>query len=143
MTEELHPDDIAEGLERAAKDLRAGRRLSLTVADLLDQARAHILRPLPPRKIPTADSRCTCPSGGGSLRWPCPAYPSTAEPPSIDTMAPGTTLRADTTYGTRGELFFAAADGWLYGIGGVRTNPDDIDPSTIRDVTPPAGGAGG
>jgi hypothetical protein len=61
----------------------------------------------------------------------------TAEPPRIEDLTPGSTFRADTTHGTQGELFFAAADGWYYNIMGIITNPSDIDPSTIRDVTPP------
>ena len=27
-----------------------------------------------------AQARCTCPSGDGSLRWPCPAHPAEAQP---------------------------------------------------------------
>jgi hypothetical protein len=67
-----------------------------------------------------------------------PTPTPTAEPPRIEDLAPGSTFRADTTHGTQGELFFAAADGWFYNIMGIITNPRDIDPSTIRNVTPPA-----
>ena len=31
-------------------------------------------------KTPVEAPRCTCPSGDGSLRWPCPAHPPEAQP---------------------------------------------------------------
>lgn len=32
------------------------------------------------KQQPPAEVRCTCPSGDGSLRWPCPAHPPEAQP---------------------------------------------------------------
>lgn len=34
-------------------------------------------RPLPGRRPEPEGLRCTCPSGDGSLRWPCPSHPPT------------------------------------------------------------------
>lgn len=42
----------------------------------LDAAIAALSAPQPPAEA----QRCTCPSGDGSLRWPCPAHPPEAQP---------------------------------------------------------------
>ena len=39
-----------------------------------DYDRRHTLTP-----TPQVDSTCTCPSGDGSLRWPCPQHPPTPQ----------------------------------------------------------------
>lgn len=33
---------------------------------------------------PGGSTTCTCPSGDGSLRWPCPQHPPTPEPGGSD-----------------------------------------------------------
>jgi len=76
--------------------------------------------------------------------------PGTSEPPRIEDMAPGTTLTGAMLPADRGGY---RPEGWertrrwfVFGSGkGVRVvsdsgwpyQPEDIDPSTIRDVTPP------
>jgi hypothetical protein len=51
-------------------------------ADLLMHEGANALEA---RQAPLTDSAiCTCPSGDGSLRWPCPAHPAPAVPEAID-----------------------------------------------------------
>jgi hypothetical protein len=65
---------------------------------------------------------------------------SVGKSPSIADMVPG------TTFVTEGQRFMriqtASGLGWaptLVSEGGMFAGADDIDPSTIRDVTPPVG----
>ncbi|PZE66914.1 hypothetical protein [Curtobacterium sp. MCBD17_021] len=61
---------------------------------------------------------------------------SPAEPVSIADMAPGTTFTGRIWGETDDELWFRTALGAV-SASGVRASDDHIDPSTIRDVTPP------
>lgn len=58
MTEKMHPDDIGEGLEQTAKQLRAGMVPLMgasALADLLDQARDYMDCPEPSVQPPTRE----------------------------------------------------------------------------------------
>ncbi len=79
-------------------------------------------------------SMCLCGS-------PVAAALHDAEPPRIEDLAPGTTFTAQY----RAGAFAGKATRWRrddYGVvlasTGLRIDQRDIDPSTIRDVTPPA-----
>lgn len=63
----------------------------------------------------------------------------TAQPPSIAYMAPGTELTADYFRITRRVRVIDPGGVWLRGIDdeSLSVRADDLDPSTIRDVTPP------
>ena len=77
----------------------------------------------------SASPECTCPSGDGSLRHPCPAHPS-ASPAARDVLAErrrqvtaeGWTLEHDDWYGC-GELASAAA---AYALSGAGWDKDSI-----------------
>ncbi|PYY32366.1 hypothetical protein DEI89_13110 [Curtobacterium sp. MCBD17_030] len=76
---------------------------------------------------------------------------STAEPPRIEDMAPGTTFTGDRPkghlvaeggqivrrHGRRFMKLVFLADSELVNDRGELVDADEIDPSTIRDVTPP------
>jgi hypothetical protein len=47
---------------------------------------------------PATDAQCTCPSGNGSLRWPCPAHP-----PGLDKVHTDGKCRAATQAAAQGE----------------------------------------
>lgn len=59
---------------------------------------------------------------------------SPADPPSITNMAPGTRFRTDDDTWTVMDSF---GDRWLQKGDGDAWDIEDLDPSTIRDVTPP------
>lgn len=58
----------------------------------LDAAIASLSAPQPPAEA----LRCTCPSGDGSLRWPCPAHPPEAQPVYVGVDLEGGWIRATT-----------------------------------------------
>lgn len=81
---------------------------------------------------------------GGDMRdnEPCHACNSTGmavPPPSVQDMAVGTTFTADFVFGNRGCRFERGDGDAPIRLVPARTSYwiDDIDPSTIRDVTPP------
>ena len=47
-----------------------------------------------PVRAPAEALRCTCPSGDGSLRWPCPAHPPEAQPVYVGVDLEGGWIRA-------------------------------------------------
>lgn len=49
----------------------------LSDADLAQHAAGAIQQALCDERQ-TREAKCTCPSGDGSLRWPCPAHPPTS-----------------------------------------------------------------
>lgn len=49
------------------------------------------------QKIAFAPTPCTCPSGDGSLRWPCPTHPPADGPADATTIAAGNAPADDTT----------------------------------------------
>ncbi len=59
------------------------------------------------------------------------------EPPQIEYMAPGTTFWGKFTPGGELRQFTRIEGDYPVLIRGVEYRADDIDPSTIRDVTPP------
>ncbi len=69
--------------------------------------------------------------------------PPTAEPPRIEDLAPGTTFRAkhvdpeECGNAMRTWFVFGLRRVILFNDWGQRWSVDSIDPSTIRDVTPP------
>lgn len=56
-------------------ELRSKAGVCKRHADELESAIASL-------SAPAEAQRCTCPSGDGSLRWPCPVHPPEAQPPS-------------------------------------------------------------
>lgn len=62
-----------------------------------------------------------------------------AGPPRIEDMAPGTTFRADTIATRYGSRWTVLPSGRVESGMGIGHEASEIDPSTIRDVTPPAG----
>lgn len=65
-----------------------------------------------------------------------------AGPPRPEDMAPGTTFTADDASNGRTSRWRKEPDGWFSHVvnGGRQVSPQPrIDPSTIRDVTPPKG----
>jgi len=63
-----------------------------------------------------------------------------SQTPSIAGMAPGTTFRGRTLDGVLSSvdlLWFVDAAGNVFSIGAHHIDGQRIDPSTIRDVTPP------
>ncbi len=83
--------------------------------------------------LPTV-GRCGLCGGSGRV---------TAEPPRIEDMAPGTTF-VGTLSPTRGSVaeprtrrLFVTVGPDLYDERGLHWYEEDVDPSTIRDVTPP------
>jgi hypothetical protein len=104
-------------------------------------ARVHAVLALFPQPTPSAEPRTACatcdgtryvtgPTGGGV---PCPTC--NAEPVSIADMAPGTRFVGDVRHGT--QTFMVTIDSVIAAESGLNYFPEDIDPSTIRDVTPP------
>ena len=71
----------------------------------LDAAIASLSAQQPPVEA----RRCTCPSGDGSLRWPCPAHPPEAQPVAGDAVAVIEEMRSRMS--SRGRV----GDGPVYG----------------------------
>lgn len=73
------------------------------------------------------------------LFGPLPSGTSTAEPPRIEDMAPGTMFTAQMIGSNREHRLTAPNFGVQYHVADhdVWIHRRDIDPSTIRDVTPP------
>jgi hypothetical protein len=120
---------------------------------------------LTPQPTPTAEPRMTCvdprphdahegDTGFGDepdidwVHWKCPGVIlNAAEPPRIEDMAPGTTFVAQTSLSERTWHLFMVTEHVSYIDGStirLYRTPEDrafvdstIDPSTIRDVTPP------
>ncbi len=61
-------------------------------------------------------------------------------PPSIADMASGTTFTAELTEYPLRPLRFTREVGWYVSVGSVDYAHTEVDPSTIRDVTPPTEG---
>lgn len=92
---------------------------------------------------PTAEASCECEhtsfdhghsEGDGCLHCPCKEF--TPAPPSIADMVPGTTFMARHVRGFWDQ--FSVECGSLRRQGRGTCGADEIDPSTVRDVTPPA-----
>jgi hypothetical protein len=79
---------------------------------------------------------------GGDMRddEPCSACRGTglAEPPRIEDMAPGTSFTASRDWGARLVMrFMVTKSSQCVDHNGTWANASSIDPSTVRDVTPP------
>lgn len=70
--------DALKGLmaERSGSKKQCGHDFDCVCAS--DKARAAIAKAESAVSEPTHRTTCTCPSGDGSLRWPCPTHPPTA-----------------------------------------------------------------
>lgn len=83
-------------------------------------------------KAPGRDAILVCGELHTLLSQPTPS----AEPPRIEDMAPGTTFTASTWQKYLSHWTYLPDGGVLSGMG-VWHDRADVDPSTIRDVTPP------
>lgn len=115
-----------------------------------DMAASNELLALLSQPTPTAEQECTCfpvperlhtthygatdPATTLEPNPDCPLHFPTAEPPRIEDMAPGTTFTAVSLRGP--ERWTRQIDGVTDRHGNV-WSIDELDPSTIRDVTPP------
>lgn len=90
---------------------------------------------------PTAES-CTCPSGDGSLRWPCPVHPP-ADAHDAKGMAPGTVLRGKVHGQYLERTLVATGDCFIDTVTRIAVPRDLLDPTSVRHVTSPPGGGGG
>lgn len=88
------------------------------------------------RKFPRRECDCWKQWVASLLAKPLPP----TAPPSIADMAPGTELTADYHPVTRRVRVIDTGSVWLRGIDdeSPSVRVDDLDPSTIRNVTPPA-----
>jgi hypothetical protein len=125
---------------RSASDLRAYLVQPREQADRHIRQQQHLSQP-----TPTVEP-CTCPPPATHLGegpdQDCPKHGDRfhAAPPSIADMVPGTTFTASYGKDLSGTTRWMRCTGpsRCVNVGGVRFDAYAIDPSTIRDVTPPS-----
>lgn len=128
------------------------RALTSMTTERYDNAAARELEALLPQPTPTAEHADDCSidvvtwvPGWEGVPTALPGHcdcgrGADAKPPRIEDMAPGTTFtaRLHLMDGLTDRCVFMRVDGVdVVDDAGARWHPQDIDPSTIRDVTPP------
>jgi hypothetical protein len=106
------------------------------------------LRAAQPAQAPT----CTCPSGDGSLRWPCPVHPPEAVPAPVqagsatdkDSLTVGATVQAQPEQGSGDDDLLTIA--YMSGLfDGRRTKPSEQELLALLPgpyyMDPPDGGS--
>lgn len=95
------PDDVLDALQKVARirldmnDFDGDRR---GIADCLGDAEEALIEVVNRRAaMLQAEPVCTCPSGDGSLRWPCPAHPGNSPVIGID-LASGPDRTVEVSY---------------------------------------------
>ena len=110
--------------------------------NVVDALTAVLSQPNPSAEPCMGGAGCTAPvhlHGCFADRGDCNS-PDEHTPPRIEDMAPGTELTADYFRTTRRVRVIDPGGVWLRGIDdeSLSVRVDDLDPSTIRDVTPPS-----
>lgn len=85
-----------------------------------------------------APAVCTCPSGDGSLRWPCPAHPCVTEEWQPIATAPkdGRVVMLFDLYGELIGHWCSHSDAWLIKGGGNFWGPGGFPPALWRPMPP-------
>ena len=76
------PAEFCEWLVSMNALSNVGSRRLVTLSNIIERADLALRAATPTPQV--VDSTCTCPSGDGSLRWPCPQHPPT---PDVDVLA--------------------------------------------------------